>query len=131
MRSKFENTKHLPDVFYKYEWNGSEVVKTKIRRIKVNHIEAFGYISKTTSDMKYISRPNNVELGVWDAQRKAVFLEKDDGELDALDVIHQHYVDAFGPISKKLTANILTQKAIRQYIRSHGGTIKYGEDVPV
>lgn len=81
--------------------------------------------------MKYISRPNTIELGVFDTQRKAVFLEKDDGELDALDIIHQHYVDAFGPISAKLTSNVLTQKAIRQYIRMHGGTIKYGENVPV
>lgn len=131
MRSKFDNTKHLPDVFYKYEWNGSEVVKTKITRIAIKRTEAFGYISKTKGIMKYISRPNTIELGSWDPQRKAVFIAKDNGELDALDVIHKHYVDAFGPISKKLTDNILTQKAIRQYIRMHGGTIKYGEDVPV
>lgn len=131
MRPKFDNTKHLPNVFYKYEWNGSEVVKTKITRIVVRKTEAFGYNSKTNSAMRYISRPNTIKLGVWDGQRKAVFLEKDDGELDALDVIHQHYVDAFGPIHEKLTDNIFTQKAIRQYIRMHGGTIKYGENVPV
>lgn len=131
MRSKFDNTKHLPDIFYKYEWNGSEVAKTKITRIVIKRTEAFGYISKTKNIMKYISRPNTIELGAWDPKRKAVFLAKDNGELDALDVIHQHYVNAFGPISEKLTDNILTQRAIRQYIRMHGGTIKYGEDVPV
>ena len=131
MRSKFENTKHLPDVFYKYEWNGSEVAKTKIVRVSFRGLEEFKYVPTHSDTIRYISRPNTIELGVWDPRRKAVFLEKDNGELDALDIIHQHYVDAFGPIQKKLTDNILTQKAVRQYIRMHGGTIKYGEDVPV
>lgn len=131
MRSKFENTKHLPDIFYKYEWDGHDVVKTKITRKRIKKTETFSYIPKNGDTIRYISRPNKVQLGVWDGQRKAVFLEADNSEVEALKIMHKRYVDVFGPLSSKLNENIITQKAMRQYIWSHGGTIEYGENVPV
>jgi hypothetical protein len=126
MKSKFENTKHLPDVFYKYEWDGSEVIKTKITRVCVKRTESFSYVPKNSDVIRYISRPNKIKLGAWDGQRKAVFLEADNAEIEALKIMYQRYVDVFGQLSSKLTENIFTQKAMRQYSWMHGGTLEDG-----
>lgn len=90
----------LPDVFWRYMWDGKTIEKTCIVKVKhrvENRLTSFGevisfeyYRNNTT---KHISHPETINLGKYDPKRHCVFFKGGHLEANAGKVIQDYYSD--------------------------------------
>lgn len=119
-------TDRLPDVFYRYIFNGYEIEVTKIEKIiRYHNIVSFEYIKKngTTAGL---SHPETVVLGGYDGMRHAVFLTEPDKEVEAAMIFDQHLENRIASFEEKVKDCILKRKTLQQIMKggSNGTSVQ-------
>ncbi len=113
----------LPDVFWRYKWNGKTIEKTcivKVRRRVENRLTSFGevisfeYCKNNTT--KHISHPETINLGKYDPKRHCVFFKGGHLESDAGKIIQDYYSDQLMKWQAEARKCVYTIRDIQKFI---------------
>lgn len=109
----------LPDVFWRYKWDGKTIEKTCIVKVRRSiwpskEVIFFEYYRNNTT--KHISHPETINLGKYDPKRHCVFFKGGHLEADAGKVIQDYYSDQLMKWEAEARKCIYTIRDIQSFI---------------
>lgn len=114
----------LPDIFYRYELKGDEIVMTRMaKRVCYHNIIAVYYQHHLASGEvidRQVSHPEKIRFGEYDGSRHCVFFAEPDKEVEAAMIFDQHLDNRIASFEAKIKDCILKRKTLQQIIRKGG-----------
>lgn len=111
----------LPDIFYRYELKGDEIVMTRMaKRVCYHDIIAVyyqHYLANGEVIDRQVSHPEKIRFGVYDGSRHCVFFKEPDKEVEAAMIFDQHLDNRIASFEEKVKDCILKRKTLQQIIR--------------
>lgn len=127
MRRKptYKSSDDIPDIFYRYKFvdGGIEKVAVKkhiFKRSNLSPFCAFIYEQGKGTRNSVLARPYDIKFGVYDGKRNAVFLESDNGEIEAANIFDDYYESRIKECEVRVKGYILSRKALQEIIRKGG-----------
>lgn len=118
------NLEELPDIFYRYELKGDEIVVTRMaKRVFYHDIVAVyyqHYLANGEIIDRQVSHPERIRFGEYDGYRHCVFFEKPDKEVEAAMIFDQHLDNRIASFEEKVKDCVLKRKTLQQIIRKGG-----------
>ena len=115
----------LPHNFYRYRLDSNTIVTELVERTNLSGypvvlcrmVDYAGRVFKTE-----LSRPYDIQFGVYDGHRKCVFFEEPDKEKEAALIFDKHYDEVITKCEDKVKDCILKRKALQRIIKKGGVT---------
>lgn len=128
MRRKpaYKSYDDLPDIFYRYRFVDSGIEKVAVKkhifkRSNLSPFCAFIYEQGKGNRNSVLASPDDIKFGVYDGKRNAVFLESDNGEIEAASIFDNYYQSRIKECEERVKNYILSRKTLQEVIRK-GGT---------
>ena len=119
----FHKLKELPDIFYRYRFVDNTIVVEKVEKTTLGDrffVQCLMADVNGRTRKSPVSRPYEIEFGVYDGSRKCVFFKEGDKETEAAFIFDQHYDEVISKCELKVRDCILKRKALQAIIKKGG-----------